>query len=75
MADVSFGDSSDDEDGDFDDGASATSRSSRLSRESRMTDMESRFRGSFFFAAAGIARPAAKAMAVVAIRALLSLDI
>lgn len=47
MADVSFGDSSDDEDGDFDDGASATSRSSRLSRESRMTDMESRFRGSF----------------------------
>lgn len=52
MADVSFGDSSDDEDGDFDDGASATSRSSRLSRESRMTDMESRFRGSFFFAAA-----------------------
>ena len=47
MADVSFGDSSDDEDGDFDDGASATSRSSRLSRESRMTEMESRFRGSF----------------------------
>ena len=52
MADVSFGDSSDDDEGDFDDGASATSRSSRLSRESRMTDMESRFRGSFFFAAA-----------------------
>ena len=47
MADVSFGDSSDDDEGDFDDGASATSRSSRLSRESRMTDMESRFRGSF----------------------------
>ena len=47
MADVSFGDSSDDDEGDFDDGASATSRSSRLSRESRMTEMESRFRGSF----------------------------
>ena len=52
MADISFGDSSDDED-DFDDGASVISKSSRLSRESRMMDMESKFRGSFAAALGG----------------------